>query len=296
MTWRTRHDTSLVTRRRSWSQSSTAWPRNIPSQRPWMTVSWPLRTVLKNGHELGIDTSKVGVAGYSAGGNLAAVVSLRLQEPEFQTLPKLRYQVLLMASLQKVDLNLPSTANEVFYGGLMSRQGSADFALSYAGLDLSPDTVQQVARNQHVLPETKARLAKYVHRNLVKEELERTSKTLKIEQEVQPAETQTAANRSLAALAEPIFLHPLFSPLLAEESSLQRLPRTMVVSARYDIVRDDSLLFVRRLRAARVPVTSLLLETAHHISLTFFTPEPGSEVAKEAYRKVFDFMKQAVNS
>nr|KAG5700966.1 hypothetical protein BaRGS_034251 [Batillaria attramentaria] len=119
---------------------------------------------------------------YSAGGNLAAVVSLRLQEPEFQTLPKLRYQVLLMASLQKVDLNLPSTANEVFYGGLMSRQGSADFALSYAGLDLSPDTVQQVARNQHVLPETKARLAKYVHRNLVKEELERTSKTLKIEQ------------------------------------------------------------------------------------------------------------------
>ncbi|KAK7467875.1 hypothetical protein BaRGS_00036880, partial [Batillaria attramentaria] len=138
--------------------------------------------VLKNGHELGIDTNKVGVAGLSAGGNLAATVSLRLQEPEFQTLPKLRYQVLLMASLQAVDLNLPSTANEVFTGGLLSREDMASFLLSYAGLDLSPDTVQQVMRNQHVLPETKARLAKYVHRNLVKEELERTSKTLKIEQ------------------------------------------------------------------------------------------------------------------
>nr|KAG5688109.1 hypothetical protein BaRGS_031302 [Batillaria attramentaria]KAG5700962.1 hypothetical protein BaRGS_034247 [Batillaria attramentaria] len=286
MSWKNRPDTSLGTRRYRLAPEH-------PFPAPLDDCVAAIVHVLKNGHELGIDTNKVGVAGLSAGGNLAATVSLRLQEPEFQTLPKLRYQVLLMASLQAVDLNLPSTANEVFTGGLLSREDMASFLLSYAGLDLSPDTVQQVMRNQHVLPETKARLAKYVHRNLVKEELERTSKTLKIEQ---PAENQAAANRSLAALAEPIFLNPLFSPLLAEESSLQRLPRTMVVSARYDVLRDDSLLFVRRLRAARVPVTSLLLETAHHISLAVMMPDPASEMAKDAYEKMFDFMKQAVNS
>ena len=88
-------------------------------------------------------------AGLSAGGNLAAAVSLRLLDPEFQKLPSLRYQILLNPCLQGMDLNLPSyVENDLLTGSaVLSRRDMARFYLSYSGLDITPENIEQVWRS-----------------------------------------------------------------------------------------------------------------------------------------------------
>ena len=74
---------------------------------------------------------------------------LRLLDPEFQKLPSLRYQILLAPCLQGMDLNLPSyIENDPLTGSaVLSRQDMARFYLSYSGLDITPENIEQVWRS-----------------------------------------------------------------------------------------------------------------------------------------------------
>ncbi|XP_012942363.1 arylacetamide deacetylase [Aplysia californica] len=65
------------------------------------------RYVLGHGDRFGVDVRKVGVAGDSAGGNLAAAVSLKLSK-EKSDLPPLIFQVLHVPALQAFNMRLPS--------------------------------------------------------------------------------------------------------------------------------------------------------------------------------------------
>ena len=59
---------------------------------------------------------------------------------------------------------------------------------------------------------------------------------------------------------EHIFTDPYFSPLLAED--MAGLPHTYLLTCEQDLVRDEALLFKRRLEEAGVPV-----EHVHFLSL-----------------------------
>lgn len=250
--------------------------------------------VLTHGLDLGIDVTRVGVGGFSAGGNLAAALALRLQDKRFQALPRIRYQLLLCPPFQGIDFDLPSSAMEEYAWGVVSSEDRASYYLSYAGLDLSSDNIQQVIHGQQVRPETKAKFAKYVHRDLVAEELKTLGVTTQHSSvSPRPADIPPNVNKTLVALAEPIFTNPLFSPLLADESALKELPTAMVVISGYDMIRDDAILYVRRLRSAGVPVTPVLIHTGHHLSVSIIGEEPGSDVVKDAYDKIIEFIKKS---
>ncbi|CAC5405432.1 unnamed protein product [Mytilus coruscus] len=61
--------------------------------------------LLQKGEDHRVDTKRIGLAGDSAGGNLAMAVSLKIGE---QQLPPLRFQVLIYPTLQALDLTLSS--------------------------------------------------------------------------------------------------------------------------------------------------------------------------------------------
>ena len=102
-----------------------------------------------------------------------------------------------------------------------------------------------------------------------------------------------SVNETLASLAEPMILNYLLSPLFAPDDLLKRVPRAMVVMSHYDVLRDDSVLYVRRLRHAGVDVTSHMIENGHHVTMLIRGSEPGTEAATEAYKRVLNFIREA---
>ncbi|XP_032087425.1 arylacetamide deacetylase-like 4 isoform X2 [Thamnophis elegans] len=63
---------------------------------------------------------------------------------------------------------------------------------------------------------------------------------------------------------------PECSPLLVEDAVLSRLPKTFILTCEYDVLRDDGLLYKRRLEDQGVPVTWRHLAKGFHGILDFF--------------------------
>ena len=63
-----------------WPSSAIAWPRRIHSRRHSTTASLPRSGCSRARSALGLDPSRVAIGGTSAGGNLAAAVTLRARE------------------------------------------------------------------------------------------------------------------------------------------------------------------------------------------------------------------------
>lgn len=61
-----------------------------------------------------------------------------------------------------------------------------------------------------------------------------------------------------------------FSPLLAEDSIICQLPESFIVTCEFDVLRDDGLLYKKRLQDNGVQVTWYHSENGFHGILAFF--------------------------
>jgi len=77
-------------------------------------------------------------------------------------------------------------------------------------------------------------------------------------------------------------LDPMFSPLLAKDHS--RLPKTLIIGAELDPLRDDGLLYADALASADTPVKYLEVEGTYHGFATF-PKTKGSEEAQMAVKQ-----------
>lgn len=213
--------------------------------------------------------------GDSAGGTLAAAVALRLRDSRHPVKPRL--QVLIYPNLQAVDFTLPSYVSaDTVYGSTdilvelslmyMAHQSHCAKAL----IDGSQHRVSRFASYRHVLPND-------------------TRTANNSQQDVQPLSlgTDTVVDATLSSggtstnqplddvtLAEaracddivqsvaPYVTNGYVMPLMA--ASVSDLPHTYVVTAQYDVLRDDGLLYAHRLREAGVPVTLAHYEGGYH--------------------------------
>lgn len=65
------------------------------------------------------------------------------------------------------------------------------------------------------------------------------------------------------------FADPRASPLLVPDTALHSLPKAYILTCEYDVLRDDGIMYVTRLRAAGVEVTHEHYDTGFHGALMF---------------------------
>ncbi|XP_071422479.1 arylacetamide deacetylase [Pithys albifrons albifrons] len=206
--------------------------------------------------QYGVDPARVCVAGDSAGGNLAAAVAQQLlEDPEVTT--RLKAQVLLYPALQALDLDLPSYRDND-NKPLLPRALMVRFWSEYFTSD--PSLREAMASNRHV-PAESAHLFQFVNWSRL------------LPEEMRKAHVYRVPSHGSAALARrfPGLLDPRASPLLVSDARLRRLPLTYILTCEHDVLRDDGVMYARRLWAAGVSVTHHHAPDAFHGALMFLS-------------------------
>ncbi|KFP74587.1 Arylacetamide deacetylase-like 4, partial [Apaloderma vittatum] len=204
---------------------------------------------MRNLEHYGVDPARVIVCGDSAGGNLAAAVSQTLAGRS--DLPKLRAQILIYPGLQALDFNLPSYQQNRGVP-LLFREHVPFYALHYLCGDASH--AEEVLEGSHIPPDMRLKYRKWVSPDNIPEEFKvRGYKPHK------PREFKAEVFEKLKRYSEPTLC-----PLFAEDAVVQKLPETFILTCEYDVLRDDGLLYKKRLEDNGVQVTWYHLEDGFH--------------------------------
>ncbi|XP_057714546.1 neutral cholesterol ester hydrolase 1-like [Corythoichthys intestinalis] len=193
--------------------------------------------------DYGVDPRRVGVAGDSAGGNLSAAIAQAIATDDSMPV-KFNMQALIYPALQALDFKTPSYQQNrdmvILDAPLM-----AQFWLQYLGGDLS--LKPRLLANEHsakLMPELRAHL----------------DWTALLPPECQkgffPAHGKGMESRKRIQDEIPNLLDVRASPLLAGSDVLAKCPQAYIMTCEYDVLRDDGLMYARRLKDAGVEVTS----------------------------------------
>ncbi|CAH6779104.1 arylacetamide deacetylase-like 2 [Phodopus roborovskii] len=202
--------------------------------------------------EYRVDPSRICIMGDSSGGTLVATVTQLLQnDPEFKD--RIKAQALIYPGLQLLDTFLPSH-REYEHGPILSR----GMAFKFVSLYVTEDKVlsQAILRNEHMPRESK-HLFQFVN----------WSDFLPEKYKKNHVYTEPILGKLNASY--PALMDTRLSPLIVSDSQLQSLPLTYILTCEHDVVRDDGLIYVTRLRNAGVQITHDHIEEGIHGALSF---------------------------
>ncbi|XP_010888412.2 neutral cholesterol ester hydrolase 1 isoform X2 [Esox lucius] len=204
-----------------------------------------------------IDPARVGVSGDSAGGNLAAAVAQQISADDSMSV-KFRVQALIYPVLQALDFNTPSYQQNhnvpILHRHLMAR-----FWLLYLGADPS------------LLPHILSSPSSLLHPSIlpaIRSHLNWTALIpTKHQKHYRPIATETGSREVTQEV--PGLVDVRAAPLLAEQGVLGRTPQAYVMTCEFDVLRDDGLMYARRLQDAGVRVTSDHYDDGFHGCMAF---------------------------
>ncbi|XP_028262352.1 arylacetamide deacetylase-like 4 [Parambassis ranga] len=207
--------------------------------------------------EFSVDSRRVAVGGDGTGANLAAALCQRLARREDGHLPSPCAQLLIYPALQMADFNLPSYqqnhAVPILFRGRM-----AFYFLQYLSGDMS--VCQEVLEGNHVPTELRPFYNKWLSpSNLPPECLTRGS------WEHRAAEYDAEVYHAIKA-----GLEPEVSPLLADDAVIQKTPPTFLLTCEYDVLRDDGILYRKRLLDSGTDVTWEHVTDGFHGMVNFY--------------------------
>uniref|UniRef100_A0A3B5MMN3 Neutral cholesterol ester hydrolase 1 n=1 Tax=Xiphophorus couchianus TaxID=32473 RepID=A0A3B5MMN3_9TELE len=246
--------------------------------------------------QYGIDPERLCVSGDSAGGNLAAAVALgqesssklvhlilSLQLSLDNSLQvKFKAQALIYPVLQALDFHTPSyqqnQAVPILYRPYMAR-----FWLQYLGADSSLEPVLLV-NNHSALDERAISAATRSNLNWTALLPAERKKNFK------PVVKEKGSPGVVGAV--PGLIDVRAAPLLAEQEVLGKTPRAYVMTCEFDVLRDDGLMYGRRLRDAGVEVTSDHYEDGFHGCMVFANLPMMSSVGQRSMRNYIRWLDQ----
>ncbi|NWR29631.1 ADCL4 protein, partial [Tachuris rubrigastra] len=202
-----------------------------------------------------VDPALIIISGDSCGANFATVVCQILLNS--QDLPKVRAQVLLYPGLQGLDFQLPSYQQNASVP-MLFRKLVLYFCFRY--LNKEPTVLKDVLHNCHVCESMRCKYKKWVSADLIPDEFKVRG--------YEPPTPTSYKPEVYEAVKEILSL--TFSPLLAEDSIICQLPEAYIVTCEFDVLRDDGLLYKKRLEDNGVQVTWYHSESGFHGILAFF--------------------------
>uniref|UniRef100_A0A663DLM4 Alpha/beta hydrolase fold-3 domain-containing protein n=1 Tax=Aquila chrysaetos chrysaetos TaxID=223781 RepID=A0A663DLM4_AQUCH len=188
----------------------------------------------------GVDPANVIVCRDSAGGNIAAAVSQTLAGRS--DLPKLCAQILIYPGLQALDFNLPSYQQNQGVP-LLFRERAAFYMLQY--LNGNASNLEEVLEGSHIPIDIKLNYRKWVSPDNIPEKFKVRGYKPHVLLDCTTEVYETVKR----------FCEPNLCPLLAEDALIQQLPETFMLTCEYDVLRDDGLLYKKRLEDNGVRVT-----------------------------------------
>lgn len=234
-------------------------------------LRWFLRrNILEN---YGINPERICVSGDSAGGNLAAAVTQKLfSDSDAYIKPKI--QALIYPALQPLDLDSPSY-QENSEMPILSKSLMVRFWSEYFTRDRSLE--KAMLSNQHVSAES-SHLFQFVNWSSFLPERFRKGHVY----------NNPTYGSSELTQKYPGFLDVRAAPLLADDSKLHGLPQTFVLTCQYDVLRDDGLMYVTRLRNAGVPVAHYHVEDGFHGAISF----PQLKISHRVINQYISWLKE----
>ncbi|XP_066190305.1 arylacetamide deacetylase-like 4 [Sylvia atricapilla] len=233
---------------------------------------------LRTAQDHGVDPSRVVICGDSSGGTLTAAVAQALVNR--RDLPKLRAQILIYPFLQCVDFNLPSyQQNERV--PILLKERTLVLGLKYINKDLSH--IETIFKGCHVSEDQRLKYQKWVNPDYIPHEFKTRG--------YKPSQTYLPL-KEMSELAEFMF-DPVFSPLLAEDSVIAQLPETFILTCEFDVLRDDGLLYKKRLEDHGIKVTWCHLQEGFHgtVFLAFFGKVFRFRSGTKGVEKIVNFLR-----
>ncbi|XP_051528866.1 arylacetamide deacetylase-like 4 [Myxocyprinus asiaticus] len=204
-----------------------------------------------------VDPCRVAVGGDSAGANLAAALCQRLAKTQDGHLPSPCAQVLIYPALQMADFNLPSYQQNHSVP-ILFRGRAVFFFLQYLSGDTSVS--QELVEGKHVPAELKLHYKKW---------LDPTNLPPQIRERAKSQQVISGHNAEVYHIIKQ-GLDPEISPLLAEDDVLCSTPPTFVLTCEFDVLRDDGILYQKRLKDLGVDVTWQHIYDGFHGIVSFF--------------------------
>lgn len=255
--------------------------------------------VLESKDEFG-DTNKVILAGDSAGGNAAAVITQRLKS-ENKKMPKL--QVLVYPWTQMFNMRLPSIQKHARSGMIELTFGK--YLSWYLGFNPATEELQSFfENNNHTLAiKDKKEFEKfksYTDPNLIPQKYKNSKKYYnsydltrnEIFPKSQHSQIILKVDKKLANAVSNLF-SPKMSPGLAEPEKLIGLPRTLFVMCEVDPVKDEGLIYSERLKTAGVKVDVHFYECFHGAA-TLVDKTIGFSIARTMLDNMVDYINNSI--
>ncbi|XP_078575273.1 arylacetamide deacetylase-like [Branchiostoma floridae x Branchiostoma japonicum] len=220
------------------------------------------RFFLQNAEKYNVDRTRIGISGDSAGGNLAAAVTLALAKEK--GLPKLKTQALIYPIVQAIDFNTPSYSD---HGHLNT---------------LSKDVM--VACWLWYLNNDQSFKAVFKTNNHTSDQLKKSQYFGYVDTKMQPKVVIKKENMKFPDIPNiAAILDPRLAPLMADDADLKGLPPTYVMTCEYDVLKDEGVMYATRLERAGVKVEHDHYERGFHGLLNHFDVYELGGTAMEKY-------------
>ncbi|XP_071998891.1 neutral cholesterol ester hydrolase 1 [Engystomops pustulosus] len=204
-----------------------------------------------------VDPHRIAISGDSAGGNLAAAVCQQLAQDKTIT-TRVKLQALIYPVLQVLDFSTPSYQQNMNMP-ILSRFVMIKFWLDY--LNGSHTFAHAMLVNNHTSLDVGEAVA--LRQLLNWNSLLPSS----FKKNFKPLMQDLGSPRIVQEV--PGLFDPRVSPLIALKETLQKVPKTYMLTCEHDVLRDDGTMYVKRLEEAGVDVTHDHYEDCFHGCMLF---------------------------
>ncbi|KAM4871671.1 arylacetamide deacetylase-like 4 [Thomomys bottae] len=204
---------------------------------------------LKTSQLYGVDPSRIVVSGDSIGGGAVAFVTQTLVGRT--DIPKLRAQILIYPIVQGINLQLPSFQQNKDLP-VLTRDIMIICFCQYLRIDLS--WKDALLKGSCIPDHIWEKYKKWLSSDNLPERFRH--------KDYQP-EIHAPFNEAAYLETRHIF-EVANAPLIADDQIISQLPEALIVTCEWDILRDDGLLYKKRLEDQGVPVTWFHIEDGFH--------------------------------